>query len=113
GRGNNKTNGLPGEQHQQCIKRQRHQWHARPKPSVGQCSSQKRDKLSWTEFLPFTHSFHPVGDRNLAAGGAQDQYDEQQHDADHAATSSRCATTSVVRGFVWLTSSTPMQISKT
>src|ERR1700674_738593 len=31
---NHKTDRLPGKQHQQGIKRQSHQWHARPEPSV-------------------------------------------------------------------------------
>src|SRR6267154_2187092 len=35
---NHKTDGAPGKQNEQGIKRKRHQWHACPKPPVAHCA---------------------------------------------------------------------------
>src|SRR6266478_1819587 len=108
---NHEADRLPGEQHQQRIEGECHQRHARPEPAVTQRAPKEGQQFSWAQARRLPGSLHPEGYGDFAARSAEDQHPQKQRHTNHAATS-RTAT-SVVRGRVWLTSSTPTQIRMT
>src|SRR5713226_10414923 len=109
-RRNHQTDGLPGKQYQQRVKRKRHQRHARPEPAIAHCSPQELKQLQQSQTRGFTSGLHSVGDGDLAPGAAENQNGKCQNDPHHATAS---LATAVVRGFVCPTNSTPTQISAT
>src|SRR5580658_4974749 len=109
-RGYHKADRLPGEQHQQSVKRQRHQWHASPKPAVTQSPAEKLQHLLRPEPLRLSRGLHAPSDGDLSSRAAKDEQRKKHADVHHASAS---RVTAVVRGFVCPTNSTPTQIRTT
>src|SRR5262249_31235872 len=113
GRRNHEADGLPGKQNEQCVKRKRHQRNANPEPSIAHGPAQKLENFFRSQALWLARGLHAIGHRNFATGAAGKEKRKQKECGGHATTFCWGTTTSVVRGFVWPTSSTPMQIRTT
>src|SRR5579859_729405 len=104
--GHDEADVFPGKQHQQREERNRHQGKAEPHPAAAEGAQDHAQQMVRIETLHLADALHCMRDGQLAACSAEN-HDEKKCGVAPGHLSS------VVRGEVPPTSSTPMQITST